>query len=209
MSDFTLQCFLESGNAYKPALMLELCGANWQAEWVDFFNGAHKTSDYRDHNNFGEVPVLIDHTENDLDISQSGVILYHLADKFGKFGPENKADERDIMRWILWDNHKLTGYISVWRFLNKFLKKGGDPETEFMKGRAIAAIKTLNHHLADNDWVACGRPTIADISLAGYLFWPEHYGVDWNDFPNIKNWLARIRELDGWKSPEDILPSSA
>ncbi|MBL4600843.1 MAG: glutathione S-transferase family protein [Rhizobiaceae bacterium] len=209
MSDYTLQCFLESGNSYKPALMLELCAADWQAEWVDFFNGKHKSSEFRDQNNFGEVPVLIDHTEDDLTISQSGVMLYHLADKFGKFGPLNKAEEREIMRWILWDNHKLTGYVAIWRFLKKFLKKDGDPETEFMKGRAIAAIKTLNHHLADHKWVACGRPTIADISLAGYLFWPDHIGIDWNDFPHINDWLTRIRELDGWKSPEDLLPSSA
>ncbi|PCI05875.1 MAG: glutathione S-transferase [Hyphomicrobiales bacterium] len=209
MADFTLKCFLESGNCYKPALMLQLCGADWEAEWVDFFNGAHKTSEYREQNEMAEAPVLIDHTENDLIISQSGVMLYHLAEKFGKFGPESKAEEREIMRWILWDNHRLTGYVSLWRFLKKFLNKDGDPETEFMKSRAMSAIKTLNHHLEGRDWVASERPTIADISLVGYLFWPEHYGVNWDNYPNIKKWLERVKGLDGWKSQEDILPSNA
>ena len=56
----------------------------------------------------GEVPMLIDHTEGDLVLSQSGVMLWHLAKKLGRFGPQNDAEEREIMRWILFDNHKLT-----------------------------------------------------------------------------------------------------
>lgn len=207
MADYTLHCFVESGNAYKPALMLELCGADWEARWVNFFKGEHKSPEYLAQNEMGEVPLLIDHTEGELALSQSGVMLWHLAKKLGKYGPSNEEEERDVLRWILFDNHKLTGNVATYRFLYKFMGKGETPEGEFLKGRMIQGLKVLNRRLEKNDWVALDRASIADISCAGYLFWPDHFGVDWADYPGIQGWLERMKGLDGWKAPEDILPS--
>jgi len=208
MVDYTLHCFLESGNSYKPALMLQLCGADWQAQWVDFFKGAHRSPEFLAKNELGEVPVLIDHTQGDLAISQSGVMLYHLAKQLGQFGPESDEEEREIMRWILFDNHKLTGYISVYRFLNKFMNKGDTPEAQFMQARMITAIKNLNRHLDGRDFIAADRATIADISSIGYLTWPDHFNVSWNDYPHIKNWLGRMASLPNYATPEELLPTS-
>ena len=207
MAEYVLTCFDKSGNSYKAALMLQLTGCDWQPQWVDFFNGAQRTPEYRAINEMGEVPVLVDHTEGDLTLSQTGVILYHLAGKTGMFKPETPQEEREVLRWILFDNHKLTGYISIWRFLRRFLNKGGDPETEFLKGRAIAALKIVERHLQKQDWLALDRPTIADISACGYLFWPDHVDLDWSQFPSINAWLKRIQSLENWAAPEDIVPS--
>lgn len=207
MADYTLHCFLESGNAYKAALMLALTQSDWEPVWVDFFNGASRTPEFRKINEMGEVPVLVDHTEGDLTLSQSGNILYHLAGKTGQFGPQNAAEDREIMRWILWDNHKLTGYVSVYRFLSKFAGKDGQPETEFIKGRAMSALKMLESHMKSRDFVAAERATIADLSMCGYLYWPSHIGVDWADYPAIGAWLARLQTLENWAPPEALLPT--
>ena len=121
MADYTLKCFVESGNAYKAALMLELCGADWQAEWVDFFKGESRSDEFRSLNTMGEVPVLIDHTQGDLVLSQSGAILLHLSDRFDKFVPNNRLDELEMMRWMFFDNHKLTSYVASYRFMSRFM----------------------------------------------------------------------------------------
>ena len=208
MADFTLHCFLESGNAYKPALMLTLTGADWKPKWVDFIKGGeHRSPEFRALNSMAEVPVLIDHTEGDLALSQSGVILYHLCEKLDQFGPKDRLEDREILRWLLWDNHKLTGMLAPYRFMAKFMGKGDTEAAQFCKARMVSAFKTLNQHLADRDWVAADRPTIADISLCGYLFWPDHFDTDWQDFPHIDTWLRRIEGLDGYRPPEDVLPS--
>lgn len=208
MADYTLKCFLESGNAYKAALMLTLCDADWQPEWVDFFNGETRGEDFRVSNAMGEVPVLIDHTQNDMKLSQSGVILMHLADQFGKFVPDSRLQELEMLRWMFFDNHKLTSYVATYRFMSRFMKKEGEPETEFLKGRAMGALKVLNTHLEHNEWMVAGQPTLADISICGYLFWPDHIGVTWDDYPGIEPWLQKIQDLPRWAPPEDILPSA-
>ncbi|MEM7302532.1 MAG: glutathione S-transferase family protein [Pseudomonadota bacterium] len=210
MSEFTLKCFVESGNAYKTALMLELCGADWTPVWVDFFNGETRSDGFRAENTMGEVPVLIHHRDgqDDLVLTQTGVILTYLSRHFGEFGPENDQEEYEILRWILFDNHKLTANTATARFMSLFMKKPDAPETQFLHARALGAYKVFDQHMNGRDWAAADRPTIADLSLCGYLFWPDQINVSWDDYPNIKRWLSNIQSLEGWKRPEDILPAT-
>jgi len=208
MAEFTLHCFQESGNSYKVALMLTLCGADWEAKRIAFFAGETRSPEFRQVNVMGEAPVLVHHRKDgDVTMSQSGVILHHLARHFGKFGPKTETEEREVLRWILFDNHKLTSYTATARFMGYFQKKTDDPVTKFIFARAVNAYKVLEAHLAGRQWVAADRPTIADLSLCGYLFWPEQIGVDWNEYPAIKAWLARIAALPGYKRPEALMPS--
>ncbi|EFL87868.1 glutathione S-transferase family protein [Ahrensia sp. R2A130] len=209
MTDYTLHCFLQSGNAYKAALMLQLAGADWKPQFVDFINGAHRSPEFRAINDMGEVPVLVDHTQGDLTLTQSGLILWHLADAFPQFAATNPVEHREVLRWILFDNHKMTGSLSIFRFLKVFMNKGDSPEAQFMKGRMVAALKTLNRRLDGRDWVAAPHCTIADISLAGYLYWPDQSEIDLADYQHIAKWLDRIAALPNYARPEDIMPASA
>jgi len=200
-SDFTLYCFAQSGNAYKTALMLNLCGAKWQPRFVDFFNGETRTPEYREKvNEMGEAPVL---EHNGKRLSQSGVILHYLADHFGKF---QGRDKLEVLRWILWDNHKLTSYIATLRYFIQFMKTGETPVTEFLRGRVKGSLVILDKHLKQSPFAAGKEPTIADLSLCGYLYWPDEFGVSWNEFPLIEAWLERIKALPGWVHPYQLMP---
>lgn len=203
MADFILYCFAQSGNAYKAALMLELSGANWSPRFVDFFNGETRTRDYRAINEMGEAPVLV---HGDLTLSQSGVILDYLAGLLGTFGPQTEDERREILRWLLFDNHKLTSYTATLRFQRAFARTGETPVTEFLEGRAMNALKVLDGHLAKSEFVIGARPTIADLSLCGYLFWPDEAGIDLAAFPAVETWLDRLKNLPGWKHPYDLMP---
>ena len=203
MAEFVLHCFAQSGNAYKAALMLELAGADWQPRHVDYFNGETRTPAYRAINVMGEVPVL-EHGGHRL--SQSGVILDYLAEALGKFGPEGADERREVLRWLLFDNHKLTSYTATYRFMRTFATTP-DPAVlaEFRK-RAEAAWGVLDAHLAGRRYVVADRLTIADLSLCAYLFWPEEIGVDWDRYPNVRDWLERLRATPGWVHPYVLMP---
>jgi glutathione S-transferase len=203
MSDYRLYCFAQSGNAYKAALMLNLCGADWAPRFVNFFNGEARTPDYRAINEMGEVPVL-EHGAKRL--SQSGVILHYLAGVLGRFGGKTEDEKLEILRWILFDNHKVTSYIATLRFLIQFAKTGETPVTEFLRGRAKSALAILNGHLGKSRFAVGDAPTIADLSLCGYLFWPDEFGVSWTDYPHIGRWTDEIRALPGWVHPYELMP---
>ncbi len=209
MNEYLLHGFAESGNSYKVALMLQLCKADWQPVFVDFMNGATRKDDFRGVNVMGEVPVLEHHKDDGvITLTQSGAILTYLSKRFDCFGGKTELEELEILRWILFDNHKLTGNTAAARFMRVFLNKTDEPETIFLLARAQGALKILNAHLNGRQWVALDRPSIADFSMCGYLFWPEHLGLSWDEYPHIKQWLANIQNLQDWASPEQLLPSA-
>lgn len=208
MTDFTLYGFWESGNAYKVALMLELNKADWRCERVAFFTGATRTDDYRKMNVMAEAPVLIHHRDGgDFTLSQSGACLTYLSKQFGTFGPQTEAEEYDVLRWLLFDSQKVSGFTGPLRFLRNFAGGGFETEAKWLEGRTYAALKALDMALADTGWLVGGRCTIADLACQGYLHWPEEIGIHYDKLPNIEPWLARIRALPGYKTSQQLMPS--
>jgi len=204
MAEFKLHCFAASGNSYKVALFLALANADWEPVVVDYFGGETRTEGWRDKlNEMGEIPVL---EHKGLKISQSGVILDYLAEATGKFGARNDDEKRDIWRWILFDNHKFTSYYATLRFMYGLQKTGDTPVTQFLRERAIGAYRIVDKHLANADFLVGDRLTIADLSLAGYVYLPEETGIDMAEFPHIAAWKERISDMPGWRHPHDLMP---
>ncbi|MFG1478784.1 glutathione S-transferase [Xanthobacter sp. V4C-4] len=204
MQPMRLYCFAQSGNAYRAALMLQLCDVPWEPVFVDFFNGETRTEAYRAQvNEMGEVPVLVD---GGVRLSQSGVILDYLAHKTGRFLPEGELERREALRWILFDNHKFTSYFATLRFMVELARQEEGDVTAFLRLRALAAYGIVDGHLARSDFLVGTVPTIADLSLAGYVYYPERAGVELSRFPHIARWAERIASLPGWVHPYELMP---
>lgn len=202
-----LYCFGESGNAYKAALTLTMAGLDWEPVFVDFFNGATRSPEFRALNVMGEVPVLDTGAEI---LTQSGVIQLHVAEAVGRFLGETEAERRDVLRWMFFDNHKVSGVGGPLRFNMNFLpeaKRDADVNA-YLAMRLASALKVMESHLAGRDWLAAGGPTLADFACCGYLFYPEPFTFDRADYPSIDRWLDRIAALPGWQHPYDMMPGS-
>lgn len=202
-----LYCFGESGNAYKVALALTLAEMEWEPVFVDFFHGETRTPEFRAINEMGEVPVLVD---GDLTLTQSGVILDYVSSKTGRLGGRSAAERREVLRWLFWDNHKLSTQIGIVRFQSNFIPEEKRPAgvIPFLQARLKAAYTVLDGHLSGRRWIVGDQVTIADLSCCGYLFYPEPFGFTRTDWPGIDAWLQRIEALPGWKHPYDLMPGN-
>jgi glutathione S-transferase len=204
MSQYRLHCVGESGNCYKVALMLELCGLRWEPVFVDYFGGETRTDAYRQSaNELGEVPML---EADGLKLTQSGAILTWLVQKTGKFGGRSDADRMEVLRWILFDNHKFTSYYATLRWMVGIAGKSDPAVVEFLRGRVIGAFQIVDKHLATRAFLLGDEPTIADFSLVGYHYFDEATTIDRNEFPHLMAWTQRIRALPGWKHPYEVMP---
>ena len=203
MAQYRLHCFCQSGNSYKVALYLQCAGLEWEPVLVDFFNGQTRDPGWREAvNEMGEAPVLEDGATR---LTQSGVILSYLVDQTGNFKSASEAERREVLRWVLFDNHKFTSYFATLRFLVGIQKTGETPVTEFLRGRTQTAFGMVEKHLAGRDFLLGDRPTIADISMVGYLYYTEETGLDRAPYPNITGWAKRIAALPGWAPPYDLM----
>lgn len=206
MPQYRLHYFPESGNSYKLALMLTLCGQIFEPIWTDFGGGVTRTPEWRARvNEMGEIPVL---EQDGKRLTQTAPILLQLAEQYGRFGGASDEERFQILRWLFWDNHKLTGYVATYRYQRAFTPSPDPAVLAFMKRRIDDYLGILDNRLAGRAFVVGDHPSIADISMMAYLSFPKHEaGYDLpTSHPNVAAWLARMADVPGCRAPYDLLP---
>lgn len=194
-----------SGNAYKTALMLALTQTPYECRVVGLAEGENLSPEFLALNPLGKVPVLV---HGDLVLRQSFDTLRYLAEHTGKFGPNDWAEEARIGDWIGF----AVDFISFGVARLRFLRRTGQDDPKLMSYFQVAADRGLDiieTHLADNHWLACNRPTTADVAVyPGATFLPES-GYAFADFPKLRAWMDRFEALPGFRTMEDLLQPSA
>ena len=206
MTDYRLHYIPESGNCYKLALMLTLCGQTFEPVWTDFGGGVTRTPEWRATvNEMGEIPVL---EEDGKRRTQTAPILLHLAERYKKFGGEGPTEKFEVLRWLFWDNHKLTGYLATYRFNRTFTPSPNPHVLSYFRKRVDDFLSILERHLQTSAFAIGERPTVADFSMIAYLSFPtDETGYDLAiSHPAVNAWLGRVANLPGWRSPYDLLP---
>jgi glutathione S-transferase len=79
---------------------------------------------------------------------------------------------------------------------------------QFLKARIDNSLGILDKRLAKSPYLLGARPTIADLSLIAYLYYPaEEFGFDIPaERKSVAAWLGRIKSLPGWAHPYDLMP---
>ena len=206
MPQYRLHYFPESGNSYKLALMLTLCGQTFEPVWTDFASGITRTAEWRRTvNPMGEIPVL---EQDGVCLTQTAPILLRLADQYARFQGATEADRFEILRWLFWDNQKMSGFMATYRYLRAFTPAPNPQVLEFLRRRIDDFLSVLQQRLQHQPFIATSVPTIADLSMTGYLvFPPSESGYDLAaSHPAVHAWLQRIAALPGWRAPYDLLP---
>jgi glutathione S-transferase len=206
MPTYRLHYFPESGNSYKLALMLTLCGQSFEPVWTDFAGGVTRTAEWRKTvNEMGEIPVL---EEDGVRLTQTAPILLKLAEQYGCFGGDSAEEKFEVLRWLFWDNHKLTSYMATYRYYRTFTPAPDQNVLAFFRKRLDDFLGILESHLQQNAFAAGDRPTVADISMIAYLHYPsDETGYDLKTSHRaIHGWLGRVAALPGWRSAYDLLP---
>ena len=204
---YRLHGFCQSGNTFKVAFFLRVIEQPWEPVFVDYMHGVTRTEAWREQANaMGEVPVLEDGVRR---LTQSGAILSYLASKHGAYEGATEDQKLDVLRWLLFDNHKFTSYFASYRFMKAFGAAAPDPAVmAWLRVRMDSSFGIVDKHLASRAFLTGNAPTIADISLSGYLSYPvEESGYEITGrYPHIGAWLGRVRAIPGWADPYDILP---
>jgi glutathione S-transferase len=212
---YRLHSFCQSGNCHKVALTLQLLRQPWEPVFVDFMNGATRSSAWRDEfNEMGEAPVLeFIELGEETRLTQSGLIMTVLAERHADFMPalagRNTRERREVLRWLLFDNHKFTSYLATYRFMKSFGASAPDPAVlAFLKTRMDAAFAIVESHLRTRPFLVGDHLSLADLSLSAYLFYPdEEFGGDvLAGYPYLRAWVIRLMAIPGLKGPYELLP---
>lgn len=187
-----------SGNSHKVRLLCAMLGLDYESVAVDLRAGEQNEPWFRALNPRGQVPVLEDDGRV---IWDSAAILVYLARKAGAEGwlPTEPGPMAEVMQWLVFAAHELRWGPHQVRRIKK-AGRPGDLDTALQATEAALAI--LEARLAAHDWLATGRPTIADIACVPYIVLAPDLGIPLEPWPAVTAWVDRIRALPGYVSIE-------
>ena len=183
-----------SGNCYKVRLFASLINLNLELVAVDFVNGEHKKPPLLDLNPLGQLPVLQD---GPLVLRDSQAILVYLAGNYGGLAwwPSDPKGQAEIMQWLSFAGNEVEHSVCAARLVTQF---GNDLDKPAALARAEVILPLLDAHLAQHDWLAIGRPTIADCAVYPYVALAPEGDVDLTPYRHIARWLKRVEALPGY-----------
>lgn len=183
-----------SGNCYKVRLLAALAGIPLDIVAVDFLAGEHKRPPLIDLNPWGEIPILED---GEVVLRDSQAILVYLARRYAgeAWLPGDATGMATVMQWLSTSANEVQNGPGAARLVDKF---GYQLDKADTLRRAARILPLIEAHLSGHDWLALERPTIADCAVFPYVALAPEGGVSLADFPNIRQWIARIKALPGF-----------
>jgi glutathione S-transferase len=183
-----------SGHAHRACLFVSLLGLPHELVEVDLKAGEHKTPEFLKLNPFGQVPVLDD---DGVVIADSNAILVYLAKKAGRTDwlPEDPSGAAAVQRWLSAAAGEVAYGPAAARLITVF---GAKYNADEVIARAHVLLKRLETQLAEQDWLAGERPTIADVAIYSYVARAPEGNVDLSGYPAVNAFLRRIEELPGF-----------
>ena len=190
-------------NCRKVLAGLDLIGAPFELNHVDYFKAEQKEPAYLAINPNAALPAM---TDGDFVLWESNAILQYAADKVGNEAayPRDLKTRADINRWLLWESS--SWFPSCYVFLVENCVKpllGSQPDPALLDAQAAQFHKLagiVDARLAGRDWIAGKGPTIADIALAAPMHLHGWQQLPLGDHPNLKRWMTRnIENLPCWK----------
>lgn len=195
MSKIKLYRYPLSGHSHRVENFLSILNIDAEIITVDLPNGEHKTPDFLKKNIFGQVPVLED---GPVTISDSNAILVYLASKYDikrDWLPLGNEEAANVQRFLSAAAGEIAHGPASARLATVF---GADIDTDSAIKKSHLFLETLETHLQGRSWLAGEKATIADIANYTYIAHAPEGNVSLNDYLNVRAWLKRVEEIQGF-----------
>jgi GST-like protein len=198
---------LTSPNVQKIYIMLEECGLPYREKFVDVWKGDQYDPEFAKLNPNNKIPVIVDHDGpggKPITVFESGAILLYLAEKAGKFLPQDTAKKYEVLQWLMVQLTGVGPMFGQWNHFKLFAPKTGN---DYAMGRYTSELKrlyeVLEKRLAKAKFLGGDDYSIADIATFPWTRNHDAQGVKWEDHPNLARWFDAIAARPAVKTALD------
>jgi glutathione S-transferase len=186
-----------SGNCYKLQLLCAQLDIDHVWHELDILAGAARSDEFRAMNPNGKTPLL--KLADGRFLPESNAILYYLA-QGSPLVADDAYEMANILSWMCFEQYSHEPYIAVARFIMVYL--GNPPEEaenlESKRPGGYKALEVMESQLAEHDYFANDRYSIADIALYAYTHKAHEGGFDLGKYSSVREWLARVEQQPGF-----------
>ena len=201
----TIYGMIDSGNCYKPRLLMAKLGRPFTHVEVSSHDGATKSADYLAKNPNGMVPLL--ELDDGRLLAESNAILLYLGEET-RFVPADRYGRGLVHQWLFFEQYSHEPYIAVRKAILTFPERAKEATPERLEltlTRGNKALGVMEAQLMRTPFLAGDEISVADIALYAYTHDAARGGFDLKSYPAVSAWLERVR-ADPGHAPIDWLP---
>lgn len=189
--------FWTTPNGYKPLLMLEELGAEYQLRSINIGKDEQFAPDFLEIAPNNRIPALVDPqpAEGDKPISvfESGAIMLYLAEKSGKFMPRSLAGKTQAYEWLMWQMGGLGPMAGQAHHFLLAAKEQVPYAIERYTKECQRLYGVMDRHLAKQEYLA-SEYSVADMASYPWVWRHKRHKVSLDDYPNVARWYKQISE---------------
>jgi glutathione S-transferase len=178
-----------SGNCYKVRLLLAKLGAQYERRDLDVFDRSDRPEVLGGLNPSLRVPTLV--FDDGRTLAESGAILFHLAEGTDLF-PADTFERAQALQWMFYEQYDVEPNIAMVRFWEMAGIHAPEAELEAKRTAGRRALRALERHLTEREFVVGERLSIADIALFGYTHVAPEGGFELEPYPALREWHTRV-----------------
>ena len=185
-------------NGRKVSIMLEACDLPYRVKRVNIFNDEQFQADFLRISPNNRIPAIVDHDGPDgepVNLFESGAILIYLAQKSGRYLPQEPRQYFSVMQWLMWQMGGFGPMLGQAHHFRRFAKEENPYGIERYSSEALRLWGVLEQQLNGRDFV-CNTLSIADFAIYPWVMRHEWQGIALEDFPSVKSWAQRLEVMD-------------
>jgi GSH-dependent disulfide-bond oxidoreductase len=182
-------------NGHKITMFLEEAALPYRIIPVNIGKGEQFAPDFLRISPNNRMPAMIDHAPVDggppLSVFESGAILLYLADKIGRFIPQDLRGRIETLQWLFWQVSGLGPMAGQNHHFSQYAPEKIPYAIERYHKETSRLYAVLDKHLTSRDYIA-NEYSIADIASYPWIVPYERQGQKLEDYPNLKRWFQAI-----------------
>jgi glutathione S-transferase len=185
-----------SGNCYKVRLILALLGIEYERREMSVVDHSERLQTLGGLSPTLNLPTVV--LEDGRPLAESNAILWYFAEG-SEYLPGDEYERAQVLQWMFFEQYKHEPGIAVPRFWDSIATDDLTPPADLEARRASGheALKTMERHLREREYLVGGRFTIADITLYAYTHVAHEAGFDLEPLPAVRAWIERVAAQPG------------
>ena len=184
----------DTPNGKKIGIMLEEIGFDYKVTKLDLAAGDQFKPAFKKISPFAKIPVIVDHSNNNQAVFESGAILIYLAERSGKF--YDKENKLNIDQWLMAQMGSIGPFIGQYHYFYKFNKGLSEVGEKKYFGMTKSIYEVLEDHLSKNEYLAGENYSIADVATWPWIARHEWHDIGLNNYRNLSSWYSKIADRE-------------
>ena len=184
-------------NGWKASVALEEMGLAYSVVPVNLLKGEQKTASFLAKNPNGRIPVIVDKSEDDHVVFESGAIMIYLAEKTGMFLPSDVKGRSKVLQWLMFQMGGVGPMMGQANVFYRYLEEKMPIAIDRYQNEVRRLFTVLDGHLANHEYL------VDDYSIADMANWCWVRTYEWSG--------ASIDGLDNlirWKNSIEARPAA-